>query len=748
VRMHITTSEGGSIDDEFVFRYAVDRVETTSTVWMGLTTGCAVCHDHKFDPISQKEFYQLYAFFNNTREAVMDGNKPYQSGVDLQIPTAEQTEQMAQYAAETAAIEQEIKDALAKVSYEDPEADLPEGELARQELVWIDDALPAGAVGEGDPPGPWNFVGASEGPVHGGQKSSTRTATGRSQHYFTGANPALEVGPGDVLFCHVYLDPDNPPREIMFQWNDGTWEHRAFWGENVIDWGTDGTAGRLPMGPLPEAGKWVRLEVEAAKVNLPPGAKINGWAFTQFDGTVHWDTAGIVTQTPQQSVDSLAVWEKLQRAGDVNKSKLPEPVKAALRAEPDKQTPEQRKVVRDYFLENIFPGTREMFDPLHGRIAEVKKKNAELEKQIPWTLIASERPGNQTRQAFVRQRGDYDKPTGDPLQRAVPAVLPPLAEGAPKNRLGLARWLVDPKHPLTARVTVNRFWQQYFGTGIVKTAEDFGSQGEWPSHPELLDWLAVEFVESGWDTKAMQRRIVTSATYRQSSKIKPIHLEKDRDNRLLARGPRFRMDAEMVRDNALAVSGLLVEKLGGPSVKPYQPSGLWKAVGYSSSNTANFKADQGDALYRRGLYTFWKRTSPPPTMLLLDAPSRETCTVRRERTNTPLAALALLNDVQFFECARNLAQRMMLQGGDTPEQRIAFAFRLATARPPEADELDVLRRQYDEHLTYYQNDKEAAEKLLGFGESPRDESLDAGELAAWTIVANVILNLDETLTKQ
>ena len=317
-----------------------------------------------------------------------------------------------------------------------------------------------------------------------------------------------------------------------------------------------------------------------------------------------------------------------------------------------------------------------------------------------------------------------------------------------RNRLGLAEWLLSPEHPLTARVTVNRIWQQYFGTGLVRTSEDFGSQGEWPSHPKLLDWLAVEFIESGWDVKHMHRLIVTSATYQQSSKATPELLAADPQNRLLTRGPRFRMDAEMVRDSVLHSSGLLVEQLGGPSVKPYQPLGLWYAVGYTRSNTANFKQDSGDALYRRSLYTFWKRTSPPPTMQLLDAPTRETCSVRRERTNTPLAALALMNDVQFFEAARHFSERIIKAGGDAKESRSAFAFEQSTGRPPNERELAVLLKQYAAHLATFTADKEAAAKLLEAGDSPRDEALDVSEHAAWTMVANLVLNLDEAITKR
>ncbi len=356
------------------------------------------------------------------------------------------------------------------------------------------------------------------------------------------------------------------------------------------------------------------------------------------------------------------------------------------------------------------------------------------------------------RPAHFLNRGEYDNP-GEVVERILPAVLPPLSEGAPRNRLGLANWLVSPSHPLMARVIVNRWWQRYFGTGLVKTPEDFGIQADPPSHPELLDWLATEFIQSGWDVKHMQKLIVMSATYRQSSRVTPDHWQRDPQNRWLARGPRFRMPAEMIRDTELAVSGLLVEKLGGPSVKPYQPDGLWEAVGYTDSNTANFSQDDGEKLYRRSLYTFWKRTAPPPAMSTFDAPSRESCIVRRARTNTPLQALTLLNDKQSVEASRYLAQRVLRDEGDSTDKRLIGGFRLVTARSPNEQELAILRGILDEHLSGFASDPEAASALIDSATTQRnpdhldrDRSADP-ELAAWTMVANLLLNLDETITK-
>ncbi len=740
-RCNVTTSEGGSIAEEFYVRYTVDRVETTATVWMGLTAGCAVCHDHKFDPITQKEFYQLFAFFNNITERAMDGNAllPPPS---VQMPSDQQRQQQKQLQAQIAQLEQQVQTELAKIDYQEPSA--PGGPTASdepQEFVWIDEALPAGA----QPTGSWNFTTPSFG-AESGSLVLQRKEAGLSQVYFLGAAPALQIGAGDKLFAYVYLDPADPPRQIMWQFNNGSWDHRVYWGENLIEWGTDGSVSRQRAGDLPEPGKWTRLEIDVALVGLQPGDAVVGWAFTQFDGTSYWDKAGLLTHTPQgeQAFASLAAWIRAKQGMAKAKAGLPEKVFQALKAKAEKRSEAQTKLLRDHFLQHVYPATKPIFAPLHEQLTAVRKELETLEKEIPATLVMKER--DKRRDAFILIRGEYDK-KGEKVEPDVPRALPPLPDDAPRNRLGFARWLVSGEHPLTARVAVNRYWQHYFGTGLVKTSGDFGSQGEWPSHPQLLDWLASEFVDSGWDIKHMQRLIVLSATYRQSSKVTPELLQRDPANRLLARGPRFRMDAEMIRDTALALSGLLVSDVGGESVKPYQPPGIWEAVGYTGSNTARFEQDHGAALYRRSMYTFWKRTAPPPSMQAFDAPSREYCVVQRSRTNTPLAALVLLNDVQFVEAARNFAERIISEGGATPEARARFAFQLATARLPSADELRVLVDQYHKHHARYESDLEAARKLLASGESKRDESLDVAEHAAWTMVANLILNLDETITK-
>lgn len=744
-RCNVTSNEGGSIDEELLMRYAVDRTEAVATVFLGMTLGCAVCHDHKFDPVTQKEFYQLYAFFNSAADKAMDGNVLAPPPI-LKLTTPEQEAKLKSLEGLISAVQREIVAKLAGIDYTEsplPAVAVTAKTAERQEYVWIEDDLPSGAKPQGD--SPWKFITKEKGPVFSGKRSSTRTATGLSQHYFTDANPGLRLGEGDKLFAYVYLDPADPPKAIMLQFNDGTWEHRAYWGEDLIPFGSADTPAHVAMGPLPGADQWVRLEVDAAKVGLKRDSVLNGWSFTQFGGTVYWDKAGIVTRTPQGNgqFDSLAAWEAFERA---RKSKsLPKPIQDALKADPAKRPAQQEKLLRDYFLENTYAQTRPLFQPLHERRDRLNKERDVLDAAVPVAMVMADLP--QPRESFVLIRGAYNK-KGDKVSPGTPAILPAMPKEASKNRLGLARWLVDPAQPLTARVTVNRFWEHHFGRGIVKTANDFGHQGEWPTHPELLDWLAAEFRDSGWDVKHVHKLIVMSGTYRQSSKITPEWLQRDPENALLARGPRFRMDAEMVRDTALAASGLLAQKLGGPSVRPYQPPGLWETVGFLGSNTRAFRRDDGDALYRRSVYTFWKRTSPPPALTMFDAPSRETCTVRRPRTNTPLQALTLMNDEQFVEAARQLARRMMTEGGKTPQERLTDGFRLATARRPDAKELDTLTKLYEQQLTYYRADKDAALKLLGMGASKRNEALDPGEHAAWTMMANLLLNLDETITKE
>jgi hypothetical protein len=405
-----------------------------------------------------------------------------------------------------------------------------------------------------------------------------------------------------------------------------------------------------------------------------------------------------------------------------------------------KRTPQEANELYDWWLAALDTPYREV----NAKVAAVQAEEVTLRSRGTIAHVMQERAGEAT--AYILFRGEYDK-RRDQVKAATPKAMPPMPPDLPHNRLGLAKWLLRPEHPLTARVTVNRFWQEIFGTGIVRTTGDFGVSGELPSHPEVLDWLAVEFRESGWDVKRFFKLLVTSAAYRQSSAVSRAALEKDAPNRLLSRGPRYRLDAEMIRDYALAASGLLVRKVGGPSVKPYQPEGVWEAVAMIGSNTRDYRRDNGASLYRRSMYTFWKRAAPPASMDILNAPNRETCTVRRERTNTPLQALVTLNDPQFIESARNLAQVALKEGGATFEGRLDVMARRLLARPMRPEEARVVEGVLSDLLTYYKGQPREADRLVSVGESRADAALDTATLAAWTMTANQLMNLDEVLNK-
>jgi hypothetical protein len=749
-RCNVSTSEGGSINEEYIFRYAVDRASTTVTTWMGLTGGCAVCHDHKYDPISTKEFYSIYAFFHSNADPAMDGNalltKP-----TLKLATPEQEQKLNGYDTKLGAFRDQIYAKLTEITYADPATMDPPPPVKESEIILIEDDFPAGAKpqnNDGTPPAMW-VTAAEGGQVLSGQRALKRTATELAQDYYSEGAAPIEVPIGARFFFNVYLDPADPPEAVMIQFHLGTWDHRAVWGNaDLIPYGTLKTPGRFRAGDLPEASKWRRLEVDASDIGLNPGDKVTGVAFTLHGGTAYFDQMGVVSRDdagadPNQS---YLAWQKRGKGKDTQG--LPPEINK-LRKEgpkPDRK-PEKEKELADYYLQYVCTLTKQAFSPILSERDKLQKERDDFDKAIPQTFIWNDL--GSPRDSFVMVRGQYDKP-GDKVEPATPAILPPLkkanAEGR-ATRLDLARWLVSPEHPLTARVTVNRFWQQFFGTGLVKTTFDFGSQGEVPSHPALLDWLAVSFREEGWDVKKLVKGMVTSATFRAASKTTPDLLKIDPENRLYAHGPRFRLDAEQLRDNALAVSGLLNLEMGGKSVRIYQPPNIWEPVGFVGSNTRDYRQDKGDALYRRSLYCFLKRTAPPPFMSNFDAPNREQSCSRRERSNTPLQALQLMNDVQHFEAARALAERIIIDGGSSPKDRITFAYRAVLSRRPDAEELNIVTAALEKHLARFNQDAEAAKKVISNGESKPRENLPPAEVAAWTLVANLILNLDETVTR-
>ncbi len=746
-RCNVTTGEGGSIQEENLYRYAVDRTATTFTTWMGMTGGCAVCHDHKFDPIAQKEFYSMYAFFHSAADPAMDGNALLTAPiVKLELP--EQKKQREALAAETALKEKALAEKAATITYVDPASITPRPLVEEAEVVWLDDNFPAGA--NVNYKGTW-VTAAEGGQVYSGTRALKRSGPDVTQDYYeTGAAP-LDLPQNAKIFAYVWLDPKAMPRELMLQFHTKkeAWEHRAVWGdENAIDWGKSKTTSRQLAGTLPEGGKWARIEIAPEKVGLSAGDQLDGFALTQFGGTVYWDKVGVVGRSdpatdPRRSFDA---W-RAERAGKETPG-LPTDLVKPLKEGP-KKTKDAKIVqkLRDYFLQFVCLDTKPALSGIAGELAVVKQKLDALDKAVPGTFIYKDLPT--PRDSFIMMRGAYDRP-GDKVEPNVPAIFPPLKKADPlarATRLDLARWLVSSEHPLTARVTVNRFWQQFLGTGLVKTSGDFGSQGEPPSHLDLLDWLAVSFRDDGWNVKNLVRRIVNSDAFKQSSRVTPELYARDPEDRLYARAPRLRLDAEQIRDNSLFVSGLINLDVGGVGVKTYQPPNIWEPVGFGGSNTRFYKQDSGSALYRRSVYTFLKRTAPAPFMSNFDAPNREVSCTRRERSDTPLQALQLMNDIQQFEAARMLAQRMMIEGGAHSADRIAFAYRTVLARLPDADEMAIVQKEFDAHSARYKKDVEAAKKVVAYGESKPKAGLPPDELAAYTMIANMILNLDETITR-
>ena len=970
-RCHVTTSEGGSIDEEYYVQYAIDRADTTSTVWMGLTVGCAQCHDHKYDPITQKEFYQLYAYFNNITEKAMDGNRKDSPPV-VKLPTPEQEAELAAFDEQIAELDAQTKSPIpeidaTQVAWENriphwttlkPTSLYSKGS-ATLEVLEDNSILASGTNPEQEiyeviaevPPGKWSAV-RLEGLTHeslpkGGVGRSDNSnvvltdfalfmappaenseAPSETESTDTEANAETQAETGSTVDADPEAQAENTPvaeadaetqtdsdsastseesaaNETESTDTDDPWtriqvvhawaDHEQALGENNLDgvvanaidakpetgWALDRRGenrqaiflvaapfgmegGRLkirlkheydlrqkqlgrfrlaltdvttiyPIGSKITSGDWHAAgpftaahgnlafykvyEPETKDVNIGDTFEVNGKTI-KWEKQTHWvdeqvhnDIVGensatylfrnIASVTQQKaflyigSNDALKVWmngtellaKNVQRDAAVDQEQMQVDLKPGnntlllkvvnysgpsgfyfhIESAPpmvpanivdiagmprgERETA-QTAQIRDYYRKNITldktvnENTKRAFADLRtlfADLSEVQGKWNTLDASLTTTLVMQER--EEPRGAYVLARGEYEH-REEQVYPQTPAVLPPIPEEAASNRLGFAKWLLLPEHPLTARVTINRFWQNVFGTGIVKTSEDFGTQGTPPVHPELLDWLATEFVASGWDVQAVLKLMLTSATYRQSAQVTLKKLERDADNALLSRGPRYRLDAEIVRDNALALSGLLHTKIGGPSVKPPQPDGLWKAVGFTGSNTDTFVKDTGaDKIYRRSLYTFWKRTAPPPQMNILDAPSREACTIRRERTNTPMQALMLMNDPQFFEAARALAEHTIKDGGETPEARIAYIFEMATARLPKPKEEALLLKTFQAHYQELEADPEAAKALIAVGESTPDETLDAVEVAAWTMIANLILNLDEVLNK-
>ena len=746
-RNTMNNDEGGTDDEEFRVAAVKDRVATTFSVWNGLTVNCAECHTHKYDPITQTEYYQAYAFFDQTADADRPDEEPTRA-----FGSEEHRAQLARIESEISDLESQIERivdqgvAMARLGPGLVRSDWPATDPLDNPTAWywIDDDTPPGVTLMADArASPWRWIDSDEHPAATGSRSLVRSGPEFTQQFFDTAPIPVTLHEGDRLIATAWLDEADPPREIMLQIHttDGSWEHRAYWGDNLIGFGADNTGARRPMGALPVRGQWVWIELELDAVNLKPGDQIDGWALSQHGGTVRWDAIGLATTQPPDEAwtESFGVWREIVRAREG--VGLPEAVKAALLA--DDPTADQSLLVERHYLLHFHRDTRAATRHLDTQLDRLRDEQSRLAAQMTRVPVMSELPAEQRRTTHLLEKGSFLSP-GTEVTPGVPEALHQFPESSPRDRLGLAEWLASPDNPLAPRVVVNRFWERFFGRGLVETLEDFGAQGTPPTHPELLDHLALAFIDGGWSIKALCREIVTSSTYQQASDATPEHLERDLYNGLLARGPRFRLEAEMVRDQALGVSGLLSPKMYGPPVYPPQPDGIWQVV-YSGES---WMTSQGEDRYRRSLYTYWRRTSPYPSMTTFDAPSREVCTPRRLQTNTPLQALVTLNDPVYIEAAQALARRMIAEGGPIASDRAALGLRLALAREPRRKEVDALLALVaDEYETYRDNPTDAltmSTDPLG----PLPEGLDPAEAAAWTVAANVILNLDEFLTRR
>ncbi len=739
-RNHMINFEGGAVPEEYHAAYIVDRVNTTGTVFLGLTVGCAQCHDHKFDPLKQKEYYGFYAFFHNVPENGLDGSKG-NAAPTVPAPTPEQS-------ADLADLDERIAGLRARLVEPDAKADAAQSEWERKspiETEWRTPKIASAEATGGTTLAPKDDgLILADGPVPAkGTYKVTLAPDGREvtairlevlpDDRYPNKGPGRSVN-GNIVMTRVRVEavePGKPSTPLVVKSAASDFHQDTFPIENVLD-DLDETGWAIH----PETGKRheARFSLAEPFVNREGGASLV--VTLEFRSQFAGHQPGRFRLTTTSAVEPSSP------------SLLPAPVRDALRVALDKRTEDQKRIVREHYRSTENPEFRAVAAELTGQV----KRRAEVAASIPTAMVMSEMA--KPRDTFVLMRGQYDV-KGEKVTAGVPEFLPPLPEDAPRNRLGLARWLVDPGHPLTSRVAVNRLWQTVFGVGLVKTSEDFGTQGEAPSHPELLDWLAIEFASpkegTAWDVKRMVRLMVTSEAYRQSSKVTPEGLAADPENRLLTRSTRLRLPAELLRDQALFASGLLKEKVGGSSVSPYNPPGLWEEL-MSRADGKNWSAQtytqsHGDDLYRRTMYTFWKRTCPPPSLATFDAPDRETCTVRRARTNTPLQALVMLNDPTYVEASRKLAERIVKEGGATDDERIAFAFRLVTSRTPSSEEASVLKSVFKAERAKFRADPSKADKLLGVGESPRDASLDQVEVAAWSAVASLVLNLDEVLTR-
>ncbi len=761
-RLHRQTNEGGSIEEEFRAEYAADRTDTFGAAFLGLTLGCARCHEHKYDPISQQEYYQFFAFFSNIDECGLyshftdatptptlllttDEQQRKLDGLETQIQQAE--EQLEQLAGRRRrAFDLWLASDHSEATIDGLIGDFPLESIDGGEVVNRADAEKPAKLSEG----PELVPGRVGNGLHLSGENNISTSIGGD---FTRDQPfsiSLWINTPDhkdraVILHRSRAWTDAGSRGYQLLLEDGCLSASLihFWPGNAI---------RIRTKESVAPGQWThvtmtydgssraeglalyvegrRADVETVRDHLYKN--ITGGGANSLTVGQRFRDRGFKNGL----VDELQIYDRCLSAIEAAQLCDDKSLRDALTTPHDQLPNQQKQSLFPYYLGNHDSPYRSALAALR----ELREQRSQLVNAVPEIMVMEEM--EPPRPTFLLQRGAYDAP-GERVYPATPASLPPMADDLPKNRLGLARWLTDRRHPLTARVAVNRFWQAMMGQGLVATPEDFGSQGRLPTYPALLDWLAGTFIDSGWDVKGLIKRIVMSATYRQTSQCTLETRASDPENTLLARGPRYRLPAEMIRDAALDAGGLLVERLGGPPVKPYQPAGLWK-----EKSGKTYQRDVGEGSHRRSLYTYWKRTSPPPAMMTLDAAKRDVCVVRRQTTATPLQALVLLNDPQYVEAARAVAERAMIEGGSKSSEQIALAFRLLTSRRADTDQMAVLQRLLAEQDDAFETSPEDARALLGIGDHHSREELDAIQLAAMTVAVQALMNFDETVTKR
>jgi len=766
-RCNITTNEGGVIPEEYAVLYTRDRMETTSAVWLGTTANCAVCHDHKFDPLSAKETYSLAAFFNNTTQNPMDGNIK-DTPPTIPVPLAEDRQRWSVIDGEIAEAQTQLnarRDA-ARSDFQTWTAAPETQSLFRNQRLPHEGLVFHLPLDDGEGRllhyATENQIRSLRLPKDTQWQTGIVSAKGWTNQQevvpeFSDVGDFERDKPFAIAVWIKLADPKQGgsvvarmnEAEIYRGWD--VWLEQGKVGMHLVNkWPENAlkTVTRESLAP----NKWNHVVLNYNGSSKAEGIQIfvNGvkqtldYPTNRLTETLHTDVPMKIGQrnasdkTPGTGVQDLRLYHREIQETEIRALATEARIAYLTSANVDR-TDSDTEELFDWYLTQ----KDEAFKSQNQKLIGLKNEKEEIRRRGTIAHIMVERPDEPT--AFILHRGEYDQ-RREQVKPAVPAILPPMDPALPRNRLGFAKWLMIPEHPLTSRVTVNRFWQEVFGTGIVRTSGDFGIAGELPVNQDLLDWLAIDFRTHGWDVKRFFYMMLTSASYRQSAQITDAKLVKDPDNRYLSRGPRFRMEAEMIRDYALFVSGLMTPKIGGPSVKPYQPDGVWEAVAMIGSNTRDYVREKGENLYRRSMYTFWKRSAPPASMEIFNATARETCTVRRDRTNTPLQALVTLNDPQYIEAARVLASGILKQAPDF-DSRIKWLTLRVMSRELTAEEKQIVQQSLDDLLKHYQGQPAAAKELLQVGDAPQMPEISDAEVAAWTMVANELMNLDEVLNK-